>query len=300
VLGLGPTGLKRRRLGGLGRGGAVALHGGDDLLAPMRKRLAKVGRDADDVGVALRHLLEQQARAVRQLVAQDRLVDEAGGAGVAVEVAPIESGPAPVGALGQIGEQDVGVQRRVAGPAGAMTEGGTDEALGVTDGGSAMTTAHVTGVTFEVLQGGVDGPVVAADDHLGRGLVPESPHQRHRLGCRQREFEPGPGGPGGAQRLVAARATAGEHRSQLVALHRAAEPEAGGAGPDPAARRLAHGEVVVLGPVEDLLQVVRLLAEAQLPDAQHGCRRWSRTLVQVCGRKKGRGTASSPRRRGRR
>ncbi len=209
VLALGQTGLECRRLRSLGRGGAVALDGSDDLLATVRKGLAETTRHAGHIGVALGDLLEQQPELAGQLIAKDRLVDEAGGAGMAIEVTPIEGGPAPVGPLGQIGEQDVGVQRRVAGSAGAMAEGGADEALAITDSQSPVATAHMAGVTLEVLQGGVDGAVMAGDDHLRCGLVAQAPDHRYRLRCRQRQVETGPGRPGGAQRIVGAGVTAG-------------------------------------------------------------------------------------------
>jgi hypothetical protein len=96
---------------------------------------------------------------------------------VAVEVPVVEGGPATVGPLGHVGDQYVRVQRRIAGPAGAVTEGGAHEAVGVVQLGAAVTAPDPAGVAFEVLDGLVDGLVMAGDDGGGRGFVAQTPHQ---------------------------------------------------------------------------------------------------------------------------
>lgn len=192
----------------------------------------------------------------------------------------------------------MGVQGRVAGPAGAVAEGGTDEAVGVVQLVAAVAAADPACVAFEVLDGLVEGSVVAGDDIGGRGLVAQAPDQRDRLGSRQGEVHPRPAGVRRPQRLVGAGPPAGEDGAQVVGADLALEAEAVGAPAEPPARRLADVEVVVLGAGEDFFEVVGLLADAQAADAQHG-RRTSRatargTLVQVCGPLFGRATASSP------
>jgi hypothetical protein len=76
--------------------------------------------------------------------------------------------------------------------------------------------------------------------------------------------------------------TPGEHRSEVLRGNIAGKTDDAGAAPEPSTWCLSGVDVVVLGAVEDLLEVVRLLAEAELADAQHGRRASSRTLVQVC------------------
>ena len=60
-------------------------------------------------------------------MADGGVVDGAGGPPGPVDRLGVERRPAAVGAAGQVGDQDVGVQLRVAGPAGAVPEPGGDE-----------------------------------------------------------------------------------------------------------------------------------------------------------------------------
>ena len=60
---------------------------------------------------------------------QRGLVEEAGGAGMGVEEAGVGGRPGAVGPFGHVGHQHVGVELGVAGPRGAMHEGGGHHAL---------------------------------------------------------------------------------------------------------------------------------------------------------------------------
>ena len=62
---------------------------------------------------------------------QRRLVQGSGGLLPQVEVAAVGGRPPAVGALDQVGDDHVGVELGVAGPAGAVPEGGADEAVGL-------------------------------------------------------------------------------------------------------------------------------------------------------------------------
>ena len=64
-----------------------------------------------------------------QLVAKLGLVEVAGGLGVVVDRRVVEAGPAAVGSLGRVGDQDVGVELGVAVARGAVAEGGGEEPL---------------------------------------------------------------------------------------------------------------------------------------------------------------------------
>ena len=116
---------------------------------------------------------------------------------------------------------------------------------------------------------------------LGADAAPaERPGQRDRLRRREGEVEAGDRAAAAdraeAERLAVDRAAAGQHRGQLLAVDLAVEAEKGGRGADPVALRLALAGVVVLGAFGDLLQVVGLLARAELADREH---------QQVCPRR---------------
>jgi hypothetical protein len=181
----------------------------------------------------------------------------------------------------------VGVKGGIAGAAGAVPEGSGHEAVCSLDGYAAVSSTDVTGVAFQVGDGGVNASFVAVDHGLSGVPVTQSPYQGHRLGCRQREVEPGQACRRRAERFVASRALAGQHGSEVLGHDPSLETELCRPAPEPPAGCLADVDVVVLGAVQDLFEVVGLLAEAQLPDAQHGSlpagRELGRTLVQVCG-----------------
>ena len=76
-----------------------------------------------------------------------------------------------LGGAGEVGGDDVGVQQRVAGPAGAVVEGGGDDAVGLDPAPVLGAPPGVDGVLLEVVDDGVDGlPVGLADrGSLARG-----------------------------------------------------------------------------------------------------------------------------------
>ena len=98
------------------------------------------------------------------------LVDVAGGLRLVKERrAPPRAGerePAPVGArAGQVGDEYVGVERRVAGARGAVAEGHREEAAAGLDAGAAVAALDEAGAALEVGDRLGDGAVVGA----GRG-----------------------------------------------------------------------------------------------------------------------------------
>lgn len=260
----------------------MALQLVEDLATATAELPAHLGRDAGDVGVALLDLLEEQPDRPRQLVAQDGLVDEARGAGLPVDRSCVERRPSTVRPFGDIGNEHVGVERRVTEPARPMPEPGGNEAVTVGRLGAGVPAPHLARVTLQVRDGGVGGALMATHDGSGRHFVPQSPHEGHRLRCRQREVETGEQRGRGAEGVPGRRIVAGEDRAEIVGADLTVETDGGCARAEPSARCLPGVEVVVLGAVEHLLEVVRLLAEAELADAQHDGRAASRTPVQVC------------------
>ena len=111
-------------------------------------------------------------------------------------------------------------------------------------------------------------------DLEGGDRAAEAPEQGDRLGGREGEVEAGDRALAGdalaaEQGLAAGGVVAGEHRGELVGLDLAGEAEVARQLADPLARRLALAGVVVLGAFGDLVEVVALLAGAELPDGEH-------------------------------
>ena len=126
-LGLGGAGLQHR-LGGCGGAfGAGLGHRGFDLRASLGERRQDLGGDAGDLDQALAGRPPVDAELLGELVGEGGAEHRAGGVLGPVEALRVEGGPASVGAAGDVGDQDVGVQVRVAGAAGAVPERGGDE-----------------------------------------------------------------------------------------------------------------------------------------------------------------------------
>ena len=209
--------------------------------------------------MALADLLEQEPQRTGQLVAQDRLVHEAGRACLAVEVASVERGPTAVGPLGQVGQKNMGMKGGIAEATGAVPEGSGHEAVCSLDVDSTMSPTDVTGVALQVRDGGVNASLVAVDHGLGGVRVTQSPYQGHRLGRRQREVEPGKACRRRAQRFVPSRAHAGQHGSKVLDLDPALQADLCRPTPEPPAGRFPDIQVVVLGAIQDLFERYDLL-----------------------------------------
>ncbi len=108
------------------------------------------------------------------------------------EVPPVGGGPATVGALDQVGDDDMGVELGVAGPAGAVPKRRADEPLGFDQLGPGMATAGVAGLLGEVVEHGADGPVVGDRDRVTDLLGSEGPEQGDALGGGERQVVAGP------------------------------------------------------------------------------------------------------------
>ena len=85
--------------------------------------------EALDLGDALADFLPLHAEAMGQLITQVGLIDIAGGGRLVIDRRVVETGPATVRSLGRVGDQDVGVELRVAVARGAVAVGGGEEAL---------------------------------------------------------------------------------------------------------------------------------------------------------------------------
>lgn len=168
-----------------------------------------------------------------------------------------------------MGDEDMGVKVRIAGPAAAVLEGSTDEAVGLDDDRSAVAAAHTAGEVFLHAEGGADRFVVGglhfASDLRGAQGVQERDGLRRAEGgvvaddLRRVVCQPGAGRGSptvedGVQRLA----------SQL-----AGDAEQLRAPADPSTRALADAGVVLVEAPGDGVLVVLLLAGVELGQAQH-------------------------------
>ena len=279
---LGLAGGERRHLAGAG--GGLRTGRLEDLLAALGE-LAQVGvGEALDLGDAVSDRLPLHAEPLAQLMAEVCLIDVAGGLGVVEDRRVVEAGPAPVGALGRVGDQDMGVELGIAGAGGAVLEGGGEEAVAVDEFLAAGAAAGPAGLALQVVEGGCCGVAVGLVDLDRRLVAAECPEQGDGLRGGEGEVEAGDRSlpPDGAhpERLAVGGVAAGQHRGELVCLDPARQAQLLGRVAYPVALRLALAGVVVLGAFGDLVEVVALLAGAELSDRQHRptCRRSGRVV----------------------
>ena len=185
-------GLPRLKGGDLaGAGGGVGRGGGEDLRPPGREGAEMVGVEALDLGDAVGDLLPADAEPAGQLMAKVRLVDVAGGLRVVVDRRVVEPGPAAVRPAGRVGDEDVGVELRVAGAGGAVEVGGGDEAVAVDELAPAVAAPGPAGLALHVVECGGDRGAVGGGDLRPGALAAERPGQRDRLRRREGEVEAG-------------------------------------------------------------------------------------------------------------
>jgi hypothetical protein len=247
-----------------------------------------LGVEALDLGDAVGDVLPKDAEPAGQLPPQVGLVDVAGGLRVVVDRRGVEPGPAAVRPSGRVGDEDVGVELRVAGAGGAVQVGGGEEAVAPDEFAAAVAAPGPAGLALHVVERGGDRCPMDPGD-LGAGaLAAERPGERHRLRCREGEVEAGDGAATGdvaqAERITARRVAAGQHRRKPLGVDLAAQAQVDSGGAEPVALGLTAAGVVVLGAFGDPLGVVALLAGAELPDGEHhrGCPGSGRDPSRAC------------------
>jgi hypothetical protein len=169
----------------------------------------------------------------------------------------------------------VGVKLGIAGAAHPVAKGGAHKAPAAGRGVAVAPKAGERRLALQIAERGADGALVRFSDPI-RGLaVTDRPQHADRLRRREGDVEAGHAvlAQVARQRLAAARIKGIEDRVELGALDLAGELELVGAGAAPAPRRLALARVVVLGAGGDRVQVIGLLAPAELADRDHllGC-----------------------------
>ena len=206
---------------------------------------------------------------------EDRLVEEAGGAGVLVNEGAVERPEAVVDALGHVGNQQVRVEVGIAGPTGPVAEHRDGEAFATDALGSGVATPGHGRILLEVGDGLGRGRLVGGY-HLGldRGAA-KGVEQGDRLRRRHGDVEAGHGGLAAArshreQALAGGGVVAAEDELERLGIDLAGQGQVLGQAALPSTGRFAGAEVVVLDPVGDGLEVVVVLARGELADAEHG------------------------------
>ena len=268
-------GLAGGQGGDLGRprpGRALLAHvlgdGGPALAEPG----PHLGRDADDVAGAVSRQLEAHPQPLDQAPTQEGLVDGRGRLGVGEQAGAVDAGPPAVGPGGGVGDQDVGVQLGVAGPAGVVDEGGRHHPparLEAHPFAVDASPAHPAGVGLQVLDGSCHRRVVGGDHRPHVVAVAQGEQDRDRLGGGEGGVVAGAEHPAVAQ-VTAVGPAPGEQGPQVVGIDGPRQAERLGAAPQPAAGHLAPAQVVLLGAEGDGLDVVAgRVRRSQREDAQH-------------------------------
>ena len=231
------------------------------------------GIEALDLGDPVSDLAPAHAEPAGQLVAQVGLEQVAGGLRVLVDRGVVEPGPAAIRPLGRVGDQDVGVELRIAGTGGAVLEGGGEEAVAADELGATVTAPRPARLPLHVVEGTGQRLALSFADLAGDLGAAERPKQRDGLRRREGEIEAGDRAATTdvtqAERRPGRGVVAGQHRRQLIGIDLALEAEFDGGVTEPVALGLALSGVVVLRAFGDLRRVVALLAGAELADRDH-------------------------------
>lgn len=263
-----------RLAGGQGRdlrrcGGAfpASFELGHDLPPSPRELLDHRTGKPDDVGHPVADRLPVDPEPAGQLRPQHGLVEVGGGLRLPVHQPAIQR-PPPAARVHEVGDQNMGVQQRVPGPAGAMPEHRRHQPLALHHFAAARTSAGHARMPLQIGHALADRQVMGGGDLPGHVRGAEGVEQRDGLRGPERQIEPRCPPPRSGQGLPV-RGAAGEDRTQIIGRHLPAQAEQPDPGTDPDAGRLTRGQVVVLHAVRDLGQVVLLPARRQLPNAHH-------------------------------
>lgn len=183
-----------------------------------------------------------------QLAPEHGLVDEARGARLRVDGAPVQRTPGPVGDAGRVRDQDVRVDLRVPGATGPMLERRADEALPRHDLVPARTSARTARVPLEVAQRLADGGPLRVKDGLLEVGATNAEEDRSALGHREHEVEARNARPldRTLERLPRTRIALGQHGAQRVLRHLAPQRQTARGAATPLAGRLRASQVVIL------------------------------------------------------
>ena len=277
---LPPPSLERRDLRRRGGPRPMPLQLGIDLRPPPTERPQHRSRHAGHVGDPVPNRTPLEPELARQLGAQPSLVEVAGGLGVRIQPPPVERRPAAVGAEREVGDQDVRVQLRVAGPRRPMPERRRDQPTPGHGMNATGTTPRHRGMPLDVAERIRNGAIVRAPDRTTHPIVTNAEQHAHALRSRERQVEarhatlraPPEQLPGPRMRAV-------EDPPQRIVADLAVEAQQPRGRTHPDAARLRPAQVVVLDTRADrlsarhvplrLLEVVVGLAAREFADRKH-------------------------------
>jgi hypothetical protein len=195
VLGDGASGLSLTsgqcgldRCGG-GRG-APLLHGLFDVGPTFGKRPQNGLGDVSQFTQAVVPYLPDEAERC-QLGPQCGPVESSAGHLPGEEVSAIGGRPLAVGTTDQVGDNHVGMELGVAGPAGAVPECSSDEAVGLDELLPITTSAGIASLFGQVVEHGTDRPVVGGRDRVTDMFGAECPEEGDALRSGEREVVAG-------------------------------------------------------------------------------------------------------------
>ena len=273
-LAFGLAGGEGGELGAPSGGAALLGLGLDDLLPALGMGVDPRPGDALDLRASVVHWGPLDTQAPGELVTQRRLVDEATGPAVVVEQGAVEGAETVIGTLGHVGHEQVRVQLGVAGPAGAMAEGGHDEPFAAHVIDAVVAPPAHGGVVLGVGDG-LRRRRLVGGRHLRLHVRPaEGVQKRDRLRGRQGDVEARAGiatlaAPPRQQALAGGGVGGAEDELQGLPVHLSGQAQVLGQPSVPATWGLARADVVVLHAIGDRLQVVVVFPRGQLPDAEH-------------------------------
>jgi hypothetical protein len=242
-----------------------------DLASPARERAQGLVGDARDLRGAAVDLAPGDAELSRQLGSQVGLVEVAGSLRPAVEALAVERPPLAVRRADQVCDRDVGVELRVASAAHPVAKGSRDEARAAGGGVAVGSKAGERCLALQEAERCFDRALVGVADQRDGSLIAGRPQHADRLRRREGEVEARHAVLADEllQGLAGARISPGEHGVELVALNRPLETQLGCSRAGPPPRSLPLARVVVVGAAGDRVEVVGLLALAELSDADH-------------------------------
>ncbi len=208
-----------------------------------------------------------------------RLVQVAGGLRGLVDRRAEQCREPPVGPACQVGRDDVRVQLRVERAGHPVPVRSGDQTLAREADVPLRTAAHEHGGALDPSDRCIHSRLVGGH-HLAGDLFPSDREQyAHALRRRKRQIERSdlrvlpvtePSGQ-------VARVGAGDQRVELLRADPPLQTERSRAGAEPFSRRFAPPRVVVVAAVRDLLLVVALLPDDELPDREH------QTALRIAG-----------------